>query len=287
MTVHVATILLGLLVGLALGALGGGGSTLAVPVLVFVAGLEAQDATTASLIVVGLAAAIGVIGHYGNGNVRVGAGLAFGAAGVVGSRVGTQWNQSLPEQVLLVAFSGLILLVAIRMYQSINSNPGDQPATVRIDSGAGPIPIARHEPQLGSVLVETKPTQAGHRRLTPGLLAKLAVAATAVGILTGLFGVGGGFAVVPALTLLLGFQPKEAVGTSLIVIAINAAVALWMRGSDISVEWNLVAPFLATVVIGVLVGSQVSDRLDAARLTRSFAIMLGFVAAFTAFNAFA
>src|SRR6056297_2137995 len=87
-------IALGLLVGLSLGALGGGGSTLAVPILVFVAGLEAQDATTASLLVVGVASAFGVVGHFRAGNVRLGAGLAFGAAGILGSRVGTLVNRS-------------------------------------------------------------------------------------------------------------------------------------------------------------------------------------------------
>lgn len=281
MLVQLLTLSLGLFVGLSLGALGGGGSTLAVPVLVFVAGLEAQDATTASLIVVGLAAAFGVFGHYRNGNVRIGAGLAFGAAGVAGSRLGTQWNQALPEQVLLVSFAALILVVAARMYQSARCKPMERVGTASTAAGAA------DAAGLGSetLLVATKPAPVGHRPLSTGLVVKLAAAATVVGVLTGLFGVGGGFAVVPALTLLLGFQAKEAVGTSLIVIAINASVALLMRGSDISVDWTVVAPFLGTVVVGVLVGSQVANRLDADRLTRSFAVMLGCVAAFTAFNA--
>ena len=119
MSVLLLIMLLGLFVGLTLGALGGGGATLAVPVLVFVAGFEARDATTASLIVVGVAAAIGVVGHYRNGHVRVGIGLAFGAAGIVGSRVGTLLNQSLPERLLLVSFAALILVVALRMYRSV------------------------------------------------------------------------------------------------------------------------------------------------------------------------
>ena len=82
MIVTVVAVTLGFGVGLSLGALGGGGSTLAVPILVFVAGMSAQDATTASLLVVGAASAIGVVGHYRNGNVRLGTGVAFGAAGI-------------------------------------------------------------------------------------------------------------------------------------------------------------------------------------------------------------
>lgn len=115
MTGELIALALGVLVGLSLGALGGGGSTLAVPILVFVAGLDAQDATTASLLVVGVASAFGAIGHYRAGNVRLGAGIAFGAAGIVGSRIGTVVNQSIDEQVLLLAFSALIVFVAHRV----------------------------------------------------------------------------------------------------------------------------------------------------------------------------
>lgn len=281
MTAQLLTVFLGLFVGLALGTLGGGGSTLAVPILVFVAGLSAQDATAASLIVVGSAAGVGVLGHYRNGNVRLGAGVAFGAAGFGGSRIGTLMNQSLPEQVLLVAFSAVILIVAVRMYQSARVAPLDPLQGRRNDALA-----AEAVPVRGDVLLTAaRPTT--RLDLSAPALAKLAAAATAVGILTGLFGVGGGFAVVPALTLLLGFRAKEAVGTSLVVIAINAAVALLMRAGDLAIDWGLVAPFLGTVAVGALIGSQLSDRVNADRLTRSFAIMLGCVAAYTAVNAFA
>lgn len=279
MTASLLAISLGLLVGLALGALGGGGSTLAVPILVFVAGLDTQAATTASLIVVGIAAAIGVVRHYRNGNVRLGAGLAFGAAGIAGSAIGTQLNQSLPERLLLLSFSALIVFVAVRMYRSVQS-PGagdtsDTEFVSRMTTTEGSAD--------SSILITDKPRT--QRLLTGPAIAKLGAAATAVGVLTGLFGVGGGFAVVPALMLLLGFRTKEAVGTSLVVIAINAAVALSFRAGDVTVDWALVAPFLGTVTLGVLVGSQVSDRIEADRLTRSFAIMLGLVAAYTAANA--
>lgn len=271
MTGALIAIALGLLVGLSLGALGGGGSTLAVPILVFVAGMEAQDATTASLVVVGIASMIGVIGHYRNGNVRLGVGLAFGAAGVAGSRLGTLLNRSVDEQFLLLAFSALILFVAVRMYQSIDGGNGERdPRPVS--------PRAAH----GSTLVATERTT--RLDLSAPALAKLAGAATAVGLLTGLFGVGGGFAVVPALTLLLGYEAKEAIGTSLVVIAINAAIALAMRAGSLDVDWAIVVPFLATVTAGVLVGSSVAHRIDADRLTRAFAVMLALVAGYTAIS---
>ncbi len=269
MTGALIAIALGLLVGLSLGALGGGGSTLAVPILVFVAGMEAQDATTASLLVVGVASMIGVIGHYRNGNVRLGVGLAFGGAGIVGSRIGTLLNRSLDEQLLLLAFSALILFVAIRMYRSIDRDHGG-------NDHQEPTP---HE-TIGSTLVATeRPTRLD---LSAPALAQLAGAATAVGLLTGLFGVGGGFAVVPALTLLLGYEAKEAIGTSLVVIAINAAIALSMRAGHLDFDWSVVTPFLATVTTGVVIGSRVANRIDADRLTRAFSSMLAIVAAYTA-----
>lgn len=283
---EVVAIALGLLVGLSLGALGGGGSTLAVPILVFVAGLAAQDATSASLLVVGVASAIGAWGHHRNGRVRLGAGVGFGAAGIVGSRIGTSINQSLDETVLLLAFSALILFVAVRMLRA-----GKRSASVRMEAspagGHRPVELADRSTggrSTAATSTATPPTvdMTPTFEFTVGSVAKLLTAATGVGLLTGLFGVGGGFAVVPALTLLLGFSTKDAIGTSLVVIAINTAIAMGMRIGSIDFDWGIVLPFLATVTIGVLVGSRVANRVDAARLTKSFAIMLVVVAFYTA-----
>lgn len=271
MTTVLIVAALGLFVGLSLGTLGGGGSTLAVPILVFVAGLEAQEATTASLLVVGAAATIGVVGHYRNGNVRLGAGIAFGLAGIAGSSLGTEMNRALDENVLLLGFSVLILLVAILMYHSVRPDRRKDTWT-----RSQPIPEASGRSTITAIRQRTMTD------LSAGAVAKLAGAATVVGLLTGLFGVGGGFAVVPALTLLLGFDAKQAIGTSLVVIAINAAIALGMRSADLSIDASVVGPFLLTVTLGVVAGSRVADRLEAERLTRVFAVMLAAVAVYTA-----
>ncbi|MFV0525864.1 MAG: sulfite exporter TauE/SafE family protein [Acidimicrobiales bacterium] len=283
---EVVAIILGLGVGLSLGALGGGGSTLAVPILVFVAGMATQAATTASLLVVGAAAAIGAWRHYGNGNVRLGAGLAFGAAGIVGARVGTTLNHSLGENVLLLAFSALILFVAVRMYRSASPHRApacppvgpDHPAVVGLQAGDGP----GSNGSPGPVAVAAPSLRRAGLELSAASLTKLAAAATLVGLLTGLFGVGGGFAIVPALTLLLGFSTRDAIGTSLVVIAMNAAIALTMRMGAVTIDWPVVLPFLATVVLGVLLGTRLARSIDADRLTRAFALMLTLVAAYTA-----
>ncbi len=275
MIVTIIAVALGLGVGLSLGALGGGGSTLAVPILVFVAGMSAQDATTASLLVVGVAAAIGVVGHYRNGNVRLGTGLAFGAAGIVGSRIGTLLNRALSEEFLLLAFSALVIFVAVRMYRSAGS-----PKNAAVESLVG----GDDRVGLGGTDTLVAARERTSLDLSPSALTKLALAATAVGFLTGLFGVGGGFAVVPALTLLLGFGAKEAIGTSLVVISVNATIALGMRAGDLGFDWAVVLPFLVTVTTGVLIGTRVARRIEAAKLTRSFAYMLGGVAVYTALS---
>lgn len=278
MTGEIIAVVLGLLVGLSLGALGGGGSTLAVPILVFVAGLQAQDATSASLLVVGVASAFGVFGHFRNGNVRLRTGLAFGAAGIVGSRIGLLVNRSLDEKLLLLAFSALIVFVAVRMYRSAEK-------AGRVDESAESPPSASLPEPTTAVATKEQVSSISGVRLSAAAIVKLGGAATAVGLLTGLFGVGGGFAVVPALTLLLGFPAKEAIGTSLVVIVINAAIALAMRSGDLGFDWAVVVPFLVTVTVGVVVGTRTARGIDADRLTRGFALMLAAVAIYTAGSA--
>lgn len=259
----VIVVVLGIGVGLALGALGGGGSTLAVPILVFVAGLTPQEATTASLLVVGVAAAVGAVEHVRRGNVRLGVGLLFGLSGIVGSRIGTTINRGIDGDVLLAGFAVLIVFVAVRMYRSVPSRSAGAKRSCDSPERSGP-------------------SGASPIRLTDGrTLVRLLLAATAVGLLTGLFGVGGGFAIVPALVLVLGFDTREAIGTSLVVIAVNATVALGLRAGSIDIDWVIVGPFLATVTVGVLAGTWIAARVDAARLTRAFAVMLAVVGAYT------
>ena len=111
------------------------------------------------------------------------------------------------------------------------------------------------------------------RRLDPTWALRVALVGTAVGFLTGLFGVGGGFVIVPALTLILGFMP-QAIGTSLLVIAINAATALTVRLGTTGIEWSVALPFTLAALAGVLTGSSVANRVDAGDLVRWFAASL-------------
>jgi len=260
---------LGFLIGVSLGALGGGGSILAVPILVYAAGESPQAATTTSLVVVGAASLLGVYTHLKDGHVRVVPGVLFGLAGIGGSLLGTKLNHAIDENVLLLAFAGLMVLAAWRMW--VNQ---DEPGAGDEDFE----PLAPG-PSPGATSVSAR------RRVTPGLVAGVLVAGSIVGFITGFFGVGGGFVVVPALVLTLGFDMADAVGTSLLVIAINSAVALVGRVDTTGIEWTFAAPFTIAALLGVAVGKRLADRLPTVTLVRWFVGLLVALAVFVAVRA--
>jgi len=124
------------------------------------------------------------------------------------------------------------------------------------------------------------PRPGGSAAVRRGL--KIVAAATGVGLLTGFFGVGGGFVIVPALVLALGFDMPAAVGTSLLVIAINSAVALAVRlGGHVHLDWPLLGVFTAAALAGALAGNRVASRVDPSRLTTAFTVLLIAVAAYS------
>ena len=248
---------LGLLIGISLGALGGGGSILTVPALVYAIGETPSHATTASLVIVGITALTGTVGHARAGRVRWGPGVVFGVVGVGGSLLGSQLNKLVNPNVLLLAFAGLMLVAAVAMTQRQRSMQ----------------PVANRRPGESQTA----------RRLRPRRLLAVAVAGTVVGFMTGFFGVGGGFVIVPALVLALGFGMGDAVGTSLLVIAINAVAALAARaGATATIDWSVVVPFTLVAMLGSLLGNRIAGRVPAATLTRAFAALLVLLAAYVA-----
>lgn len=244
---------LGLAVGVVVGALGGGGAIITVPILVYLLGQSPAAATTGSLIIVGLTSLAGLIPHGRAGHVRVRDGIAFGALGVAGSVAGSLLNHVVPGPILMTSFAGLLFLVAALMTRGRRRD-----ARAR-DAGEA--------------------ASSGERRSLPVLVG----AATIVGLLTGFFGVGGGFAVVPALVLVLGFTMPEAVGTSLLVIVINSLTALASRaGAGVSIDWPVIATFSVLGALGSLLGARVAGRVDSAKLNLAFTILLVCVACFVA-----
>jgi uncharacterized membrane protein YfcA len=249
----------GVLVGLSLGALGGGGSILTVPVLVYLLHLAPHAATTASLLVVGLTALTGTLAHTRAGRVRWAQGLAFGLLGTAGSIAGSRLSAAVDPHLLLAAFAALLVVAAAAM--AIRQ---------RHDAGRQDTPGPGHPRPL-------------HRASRPpARIGRIVLAATAVGLLTGFFGVGGGFLVVPALVLALAFDMPTAVGTSLLVIAVNSATALAARTSTAAhLDWPVLAAFTATACVAGLLGGPLVSRVAPEKLTAAFTVLLVAVAAYT------
>ncbi|MHB8488624.1 MAG: sulfite exporter TauE/SafE family protein [Candidatus Dormibacteria bacterium] len=254
MTFPLLALPLGLLIGVTLGALGGGGSILTVPALVYAIGENAQRATAASLVIVGVTALTGTFRHARSGRVRWVPGMVFAVVGVGGSVVGSILNTLINPNVLLLGFAGVMLLAAGAM---VRRSPAQDLAHV------------------------TAPRVAG-RGLSAKRILGVAAVGTVVGFMAGFFGVGGGFVVVPGLVLALGFGMPEAVGTSLLVIALNSIAALAARGGVAAVDWRIVIPFTAAAVTGSLLGGGLTGRVPASVLERIFAALLVVIAVYMA-----
>lgn len=258
---------IGVLIGLSLGALGGGGSILTVPALVYLLGQDTHAATTGSLLIVGVTALAGMAAHQRAGEVRVVQGLVFGVLGVAGSYVGSRLSATVAGAALLAAFSVLMLVVAAVMFVRSRRHEGVAEAT-----GVDEAPIITLRPAFVCDC--------------PRAL-KVLITASAVGLITGFFGVGGGFAVIPALVLALGFTMPVAVGTSLLVIAINSASALVFRfGQGVRLDWTLIGVFALAAILGSLAGSRLARRVRPERLTAAFVTLLVAVALYTAARSF-
>ncbi|MEZ5171009.1 MAG: sulfite exporter TauE/SafE family protein [Acidimicrobiia bacterium] len=253
---------LGFLIGLVMGALGGGGAVLAVPALVYVAGQTPKNATASALLIVMCTAIGGLLAHSRDGNVQWGVGLAFGSGGVVGALLGSALNTLVDDDVLLLAFSGLLLVVSASMFRQARDPRFDREPGV-VDDG-DPVPHAL----------------AGR----PGKVAEVAALGIGVGVVTGFFGVGGGFIIVPVLMVVLKFPVHQAVGTSLLVISINSLVSLIARQAWGSIEWSVALPFTVAALLGVVTGNWLAKRVRSRVLIRAFAQLLIVIALYTALD---
>lgn len=246
------SIVAGVVIGLSMGALGGGGSILAVPVLVYALLLDPQAATTASLVIVGVTAIAAAVSHARAGRVDWRAAVIFGALGIPASIGGSLLNRAVDPQVLLLAFAALMLLAAAAMYRRSRQPEDASPAH--------------------------SPTATAH-------VARVVGVALVVGFLTGFLGVGGGFLIVPALVLAMGFGMPTAVGTSLVIISITSFAAFVERLGHGTIPWNVIVPFTAAAIVGSLLGKRLSDKVPGATLTRAFAVLLVLVAGYVAVRA--
>lgn len=239
---------IGLAVGVVVGMLGAGGGILSVPILVYILGQEPHQATAASLVIVALTACVSIIPHARAGRVRWSDGLIFAALSALGSFAGARASALVAPTVLMVSFGVMLSVVAVVMLRKawkMRRDAGDMPGGEA--RGASPLVL-------------------------------LAVA-TLTGVLTGFFGVGGGFVVVPALVLVLHFSPKKATGTSLLVIIIASLMGLLGRiGTGVELNWDIALAFAAASMCGGLVGARLTTRVRESTLTLAFGILLAGVA---------
>ncbi|MFH9891200.1 sulfite exporter TauE/SafE family protein [Streptomyces luteogriseus] len=238
----VLALIAGGVVGLALGALGGGGSVLAVPALIYLLGFTPAAATTAALLIVVATSLTALYGHALAGNVRWRTGALFAAAGLLPAAVAGALAGRLPQPLLTAAFAAVAAAAAVRMLRPARDLP------------AGPY---------------------GARP------ARAAGAGAGLGALTGLLGVGGGFLAVPALVTVLAFEMQAAIGTSLLVISANSLASLATRGATTAgVDWTVIAPFTGAAILGAWDGKRLATKVSGTLLQRTFAVVLLAVAAF-------
>jgi hypothetical protein len=236
---------LGFTIGLSLGLLGGGGSILTVPALVYLIGQSPQAAVTTSLAIVGVNSALGASFHRASGALNWRVALVFGGAGMLTAFLAGGLSHYFSPAALLVAFALLMILIGGLMLRR-TAVRASQPAAPR--------------------------------------WSRVAASGAAVGALTGVLGVGGGFLIVPVLVMLVGLPMQSAVGTSLVVIAMNSAAGLLGHLSGAPLDWSVTLIFVAAGLSGTFLGARLAERLPAERLRQAFAWFVLVLAGFLLFD---
>lgn len=240
--IFITGLVLSALIGLSLGLIGGGGSILTVPILVYFLSVDPHSAVAMSLAVVGATSLFGTILHYWKNNVDMKGGLIFGVAGIVGAFVGSPLTKLISSTTLLLSFGLLMIVVALVM---LLRKGGDNE---KEDNAASPV--------------------------------KALMAGFGVGILTGFLGVGGGFLIVPGLVFFSGLPMKRAIGTSLLVIFLNCVAGLVAHMSDGGFEWQLTGMVTVLALAGAVAGTLLSHGLPAKNLQKAFAVLVLIVGGF-------
>lgn len=241
------SLVLGFGIGGSLGLLGGGGSILTVPALVYLVGQTPQVAITTSLAIVGANSALGAFFHRSQGTLNWRVALIFGGTGMVVSYLAADLSRHFSPNALMVAFALLMLVV-------------------------------------GLVLVRQKSVPQKIQRADDLKVWKVLVGGASVGLLTGILGVGGGFLIVPALVMLVGMPMHHAVGTSLVVIAMNSLAGFLGHLSGITLDLPLIIVFITAGVLGTFAGARLGRQLDAVLLRKTFALFVIGLAVFLLYD---
>ncbi|WP_036489405.1 sulfite exporter TauE/SafE family protein [Myxosarcina sp. GI1] len=247
--------ILALCIGLSLGLIGGGGSVLAVPILIYVMGLTPKTAIATSLAVVGMVSIIGAISHWRQGNVNFQTAAFFAPTAMIGAYLGARIADFplITETFQLICF-GLVMVIA----------------SVLMIGKRGKTSENREE------IVASKK----YDLATKSHWLAIPLQGLEIGILTGFVGVGGGFVIVPALVLFGGIPMKEAIGTSLLIIAFNSATGFLGYLSQVELNWNLVISFTIAASFGTFTGAYLTRFIDAKKLQKGFGYFVLAVAVF-------
>jgi uncharacterized protein len=263
---HVA---FGAIVGLSLGLTGGGGAIFAVPLLVFGVGLDPAQAVGVSLVTIGATALVGSLQRLRYGLVEARTGLLFALAGMLTAPLGAKVADRLPAPLLLTLFAALMLVIALRMWRTADRTRG----TIALNEALNePGPTCHRDPQ-------------GVLRMTSRCAILLGSVGLLVGFLTGLFGVGGGFLIVPALVAFSGMGIQRAVGTSLFIMTLvtaSGAAAHFMSGKTIACD--VTVEFVCGAMGGLFLGSAFARKLAGPPLQKIFAAAIVAVACFVIFR---
>ncbi|MBK1990308.1 sulfite exporter TauE/SafE family protein [Sphaerospermopsis aphanizomenoides BCCUSP55] len=243
-------------VGISLGLIGGGGSILAVPILAYVLGVPLKSAIVMSLVIVGIVSLIGIIPHWQQGNVNMKTAALFAPGAMVGAYIGAR-IATLPiitPTFQLILFVSTMFLAAYLMIKNASNK-------------------SETELNLSSKYVDKFP-------LWPIILAE----GLGVGLLSGLVGIGGGFMIIPALVLMGNTPIKEAVGTSLVIIALKSVTGFAGYLGSVSVDINLMVTFTLAAGTGMLIGAYLTNLIQGQNLEKYFGYFVILVAIFMLFE---
>jgi uncharacterized membrane protein YfcA len=262
------SVVFGGIVGVSLGLTGGGGAIFAVPMLVYGLGRPAREAVVVSLVAVGVTSLIGFLQKWRRGEAELPTGGLFALAGMVGAPCGTWLARQIPESMLMLLFSVLMLSIAGVMWGRARRASSSTQVCIPLDPATASDSYRSDGPGC-------QRDASGNLILTSRCARLLLLAGVFAGILSGMFGVGGGFLIVPALVLFSRMSMLRAVGTSLMVIAIVSFSAVFSQVSaGQQFPWLLTLTFVAGGLMGLWGGQLVGQRLSAALLQKLFAVAI-------------
>lgn len=236
--------ILAIIIGLSLGLLGGGGSILTVPVLVYALEMDPKTSIALSLAIVGATSLVGSISHFRAKNINVKVAIVFGPVAMLGTFIGAKLSQLISGQTQLIIFAIIMFIASIFMFKGRKEKEKE----------------ISEDKTLNYPLI-----------LIEGLI---------VGIITGIVGVGGGFMIVPALVLLANIPMKQAIGTSLIIISFKSFAGFIGYMNIVEIPWMFLLKFTSFTAVGIILGSYLVRFVSPDKLKKAFAIFLVFMSLF-------